>query len=110
MLFEKKKEESVEDYNKRLEDEVNKSDPPQPKADDGINAINVAGNILSAVGMSVQIVACIGCGFLAFMAFANLLGVSLITTVLILAGSGIVVSLIGYKMTTVPLLTPAFGG
>jgi len=100
-MFAKKDKESVEDYNKRLEAEVNASEPEDKKP---INKVNVLGNVLTGVGMSFQMIAGIGAGVMACVALATLLEVSMMTTILMLAGVGIILLLIGNKITTEPLL------
>jgi len=103
-MFARKDKESVEDYNKRLEAEVNSPESEEKKP---IDKVNVLGNVLTGIGMSFQMVAGIGAGVMGCIAVATLLGVSMMTTVLILAGVGITLSLIGNKIATEPLFNLA---
>lgn len=98
-MFERKPKESVEDYNARLESEVNSSEPEKQP----IDKLNLLGNVVSGIGMSFQVVATIGLGVIACISIATMLGVSMMTSILLLAGVGIVLSLIGSKITNEPL-------
>lgn len=107
-MFGKVNKDAVDQNNSNLEDEINKTKPEaQPKKP--IDKVNVAGNVLAVVGTSFQLVAGIGAGVLACVAISGLLGVSMLYTILILAGVGILLTLIGNKLMTESLLPPAFG-